>query len=101
MRIVRAVEHVVFAADLHAQVEHALLEDDAVDVDAAHVLAGRLLRLGRGGGNVVPADVEPADEVGQGAAAVRSDELELRVAIEEPVVDAARYGERRVEGEAD
>src|SRR6185369_15578175 len=50
---------------------------------------------------VVPADVEAPDQVGQRAAAVRGDQLQVRIAVEEAVEDAARDGERGVEGEAD
>ena len=49
--------------------------------------------LGAGGRDVVPADVEAADEVGQRAAAVRGDELQARVAVEEAVVDAQQQAD--------
>ena len=68
---------------------------------AAHIARRRGLRLGAAGRDVAEALVEPADQVGQRAGAVRGDDLQLGVAVEEAVVQHAAHRQRGVEGEAD
>ena len=74
---------------------------DAVVPDAAEIV-GRLRGHPATFGELDRvALLEPADEIGEGAAAVRRDELQVREAIEEAVEDQPDEGERGVEHEAD
>src|SRR3954451_12206983 len=69
VREVRAVKHVVAAADGDAHFERTRLVDDGVVKNAAKIFAGRRLDGGAAGRNGLVAAVEPAAEIGQRAAA--------------------------------
>src|SRR5207249_5220219 len=70
-------------------------------VDVAQIVGGLALHLPAARYLDSVALLEAADEVRQRAAAVRRDDPEVRILVEESVEDHSRHRERRVEHEAD
>src|SRR5579883_368199 len=101
VRVVGAVHDLVGAADGDAEIERLLPVCDGVVIDVAEIFGGLARDLDAAGIHLVEALVEAADEVGEGAAGMARDELQIGVGVEEAVEDHARHGERRVEHEAD
>ena len=87
VRIVGTVQHIVRPAHRQALGERFLLINDRIQVDLLEVTAWFTRDLFAAGRHVVVALIEPADDIRQGPAAVRRDQLQVGVAIEKAVED--------------
>src|SRR5579862_7149157 len=101
VRVVRAVEHVVFAHGVNRHSERFLRIDHRIEKQPIHI--GRRRRADSFTGRIDPlvAAIETADEVRQCPAAMRTDDLEFGISVEETIKDHAGQSERRVEHKSD